>query len=336
MLHLVTFGEIMMRLSPPGKKKLHQADQLDILYAGAEANVSGALAYWGMHAAHVTRFPDNPLGYAAASAMRKINVDMSHVQFDPNGRMGLFFLEHGAMYRATSITYDRLPSSFSNIHADSFDWKQILKDVKWFHWTGITPALSQGAADCLLNALKVANEYGITVSADINYRSNLWQYGKQPGEVMDELVSLSHILVAAESDTSKIFGIDALPTDDGFVELSAKMKSRFPSIRGMIAARRQADHATRNELGGLYWNGSELFKSKTYVLEHIVDRIGSGDAMMAGFIYASFDARTDQEKIETATASAVMKHTVEGDVNFVSMDEIRSLMKGNTGGRVNR
>ncbi|MFZ9661848.1 MAG: PfkB family carbohydrate kinase [Chitinophagaceae bacterium] len=336
MVHLVTFGEIMMRLSPPGKKKLHQTDQLDILYAGAEANVSCALAYWGLQASHVTKFPDNALGYAATAAMRKVNVDMSHVQYDPNGRMGLFFLEHGAMYRATSITYDRLPSSFSSMDADCFDWKKILKDVKWFHWTGITPAISQSAADSLLKALKVANEYGITVSADINYRSNLWQYGKQPGEVMHDLVALSHILVAAESDTSTIFGIDAPATDEGFMELTSKMKARFPSIRGMIASRRQADHASKNELAGLYWNGTDLLKSKKYVLDNIVDRIGSGDAMMAGFIYSSLQNASDQEKIDIATASAVMKHTVEGDVNFVSMNEINNLVNGNTGGRVKR
>src|SRR4249920_286047 len=163
MPEVVTFGEIMMRLSPPGKKKLDQADHLDILYSGAEANVSAALSNWGIHSAHITRFPDNPLGLAATAAWRHLNVDMSYTAYSDD-RLGLYFVENGAMNRATSITYDRLPSAFSTIQKDSFDWEKILIDAKWFHWTGITPALSQGAADCLLQALTVASKNSIKVS----------------------------------------------------------------------------------------------------------------------------------------------------------------------------
>ncbi len=335
MAEVVTFGEIMMRLSPPGKKKLDQADHLEILYSGAEANVSAALSRWGIKAAHVTRFPSNPLGYAATAAWRHLDVDMRHTAYSPD-RLGLYFVENGAMNRSTNITYDRLPSAFSTINKDSFDWELILKDVKWFHWTGITPALSQGAADSLLEALKVAWKKGIRVSADINYRSNLWQYGKQPAEIMEPLVALSHVIVAAETDTGKIFGIEGEPTNEGFISISARMKERFSSIECMISSRRQTISSSHNRLSGIYSNGRDVLHTRTYEMDNIVERIGSGDAFIAGYIYGHLKGWDDLQKIEYATASAVMKHSVEGDINRVSSREIMELMEGNTGGWIKR
>ena len=335
MPEVVTFGEIMMRLSPPGKKKLDQTDRLDILYSGAEANVSAALAAWGVHAAHITRFPDNPLGYAATAAWRQLNVDMSHIAYSPD-RLGLYFVENGAMNRATSITYDRLPSAFSTINKNSFNWDQILKDAKWFHWTGITPALSQGAADCLLEALKVASKKGIKVSADINYRSNLWQYGKKPAEVMEPLVALSHVIVAAETDTSKIFGIDGEPTDEGFRTITAKMKEKFGSIECLLSTRRETISSSHNRLSGILSDGADVLHTRTYEMDNIIERIGSGDAFIAGYIYGQLAGWNDQQKIDYSTASAVMKHSVEGDINRVSSKEILELMGGNTGGWIKR
>ncbi len=332
---MISFGEVMMRLSPPGKKKIIQTDQLDILYSGAEANVSVALARWGMHSAHVTRFPDNPLGRAAAANLRKMGVSDQYIQYG-EGRLGLYFVEQGAMNRATQITYDRLPSAFSEIGKDSFDWDEILKGADWFHWTGITPAISQGAADSLMEALKAAQKHGVKVSADINYRSGLWQYGKTPGEVLGPLVEYSQVLVAAASDTASIFGIDAPASSEGFKELYDKLKKRFPALEYLFCSQRGSIHAGHNTISGIMCNGTEVIETKTYDVDQIVDRIGSGDAFAAGFIYAVLNGEDDKMKIDLAAAASVLKHSVEGDFILVSIDELRSLIAGNTGGRVKR
>jgi 2-dehydro-3-deoxygluconokinase len=333
MPEVVTFGEVMMRLTPPGRKKILQTDQLDILYSGAEANVSCALTQWGLSAAHVTRFPDNALGHAALASMRKMNVNVDHILVC-EGRLGLYFVEQGALNRATAITYDRLPSAFSTIDKNTFNWDLILEGAKWFHWTGITPALSQGAADSLMEALKVAKAKGVKVSADINYRSGLWQYGKTPGEVLEPLVALSQVVVAAESDTESIFGIKGNGHD--YAVLAEAMKKRFPGMECMLASRRASISASHNTLSGIYWNGALVFETKTYDINNIVDRIGSGDAFISGFIYGSLSDYSDQEKIDFAASSAVLKHSVEGDFNLVSVNEVWGLVEGNTGGRVKR
>jgi 2-dehydro-3-deoxygluconokinase len=333
MSDVVTFGEVMMRLTPPGRKKLLQTDQLDILYSGAEANVSCALAYWGRSAAHITSFPDNALGQAALANLRKMNVNVEHITFT-DGRLGLYFVEPGAINRATAITYDRLPSSFAGINATSFDWNSILEGAKWFHWTGITPAISQGAADCLLIALKVAREKGVMVSADINYRSGLWKYGKTPGEILAPLVDLSQVVVAAESDTDSIFGIRG--DGSGYASVAVAMKNRFSGMECMLASRRTAPSASHNSLSGVFWNGNVVFETITHDIDNIIDRIGSGDAFISGFIFASLSGYSDQDKINFAASSAVLKHSVEGDYNLVSDDEVWGLMEGNTGGRVKR
>jgi len=333
MSDVITFGDVMMRLTPPGRKKLLQTDQLDILYSGAEANVSCALAYWGRTAAHITSFPDNALGHAALANLRKMNVDVEHIAFT-DGRLGLYFVEPGAINRATAITYDRLPSSFAGIDANTFNWDKILEGAKWFHWTGITPAISQGAADSLLAALKVARKKGVMVSADINYRSGLWKYGKTPAEILAPLVDLSQVVVAAESDTDSIFGIRG--DGSGYASTAEAMKKRFSGMECMLASRRAAPSASHNSLSGVFWNGNLVFETKTHDIDNIIDRIGSGDAFISGFIFASLSGYTDQEKIDFAAASAVLKHSVEGDYNLVTEDEVWGLVEGNTGGRVKR
>ena len=320
-----------MRLTPPGKKKLLQTDNLTITYGGAEANVSCALAHWGEETAHVTSFPNNALGDAAIATLRKLNVSTRYM-LQQEGRLGLYFVEAGAMNRATAITYDRLPSAFSAIDAHTFDWERILDGVEWFHWTGITPAISQGAADALLEALNVAEKKGIHVSADINYRMGLWQYGKTPGEVLAPLVEKSTVVVAAASDTESIFGITA----DNYADLAKAMKQRFPKMQMMLASKRTGVSADHNTLGGIYWNGQDVLESKVHDVDNIVDRIGSGDSFISGFIYGYFNGYSDQDKIEYAAAAAVLKHSIEGDHNLASVAEIRNLMSGETGGRVKR
>jgi len=227
----------MMRLSPPGRKKIIQTDQLDILFSGAEANVSVALAHWGMRSAHITQFPANALGEAANAHLRKVGVSTEYVRFE-EGRLGLYFVEQGAMNRATAITYDRLPSAFSKINKNSFNWDQILEGADWFHWTGITPAISQGAADCLLEALKSAKKNGVKVTGDINYRSGLWQYGKTPTEILTPLVEYCQVIVAAASDATSIFGIEATPGKEGYLDLFREMKERFSGLEYLFASQR--------------------------------------------------------------------------------------------------
>jgi 2-dehydro-3-deoxygluconokinase len=251
-------------------------------------------------------------------------------------RLGLYFVENGAMNRATNITYDRLPSAFSTIQKDSFDWEQILKGAKWFHWTGITPALSQGAADCLLQALTVASKNGIKISADINYRSNLWKYGKKPAEIMEPLVKLSNVIVAAETDTAKIFGIEDFPTEEGFMNITSEMKKRFSNIECLVSTRRETISSSHNRLSGISCNGTAVQQTRIYEMDNIIERIGSGDAFIAGFIYGHLKGWNDQQKIDYATAAAVMKHSVEGDINRASASEIMDLISGSTGGWIKR
>lgn len=325
----------MARLSPPGKQKIIQADQFDVIYSGAEANLGVALSQWGMHAVHVTRFPDNPLGYAATANLRKLGVDTGSIQYG-EGRLGLYFVEHGAGNRATQITYDRLPSAFQLQPSNCFNWDQILDGADWFHWTGITPAISQAAADNLLVALQTAKMKGVKVSGDINYRSGLWQYGKSPAEVLAPLVGYCQVLVAAASDTASIFNIHAPEGAEGYQELYQKLKQQFPMLEYLVASQRGSISASHNTITGLICNGEEVFETKTHDVDHIVDRIGSGDAFAAGFVYASLKGEDDAMKINMAAAASVLKHTIEGDHIFVTIDELRSLIQGNTGGRVKR
>ena len=332
---IVSIGEVMMRLSPPGKQRLRQATGFDILYSGSEANVTAALAGWGMHGVHVTRFPDNPLGHAALASLRERGMDTRYIQMEGE-RLGLYFVENGAMTRPSAICYDRLPSAFSTAGAGIFPWDEILDGASWFHWSGITPALSRGAADALLEALDICRQKNITVSADINFRSGLWRYGASPGEVMAPMVAMSQVVVASENDTAGIFGISAVEGEEPFASVSGQMKERFPAITCMISSVRENITASHNRLSGIMWNEGRLTRSKTYDLDPIVERIGSGDAFMAGFIHASLQSWPDGRRIEFATAAAAFKHSLEGDILFASPGEIQELADGSGGGQIKR
>ena len=333
---IVSFGEVMMRLSPPGKQKIRQAVNLDILFSGSEANVTAALCQWGMEGLHVTRFPENELGQSALSALRQRGINTRHIQMGGE-RLGLYFVEQGALSRPTTITYDRLPSAFSTVSKGMFNWDSILEGVDWFHWSGITPALSPGAAEVLMEALNICKSKNIMVSGDINYRSGLWRYGKTPGEIMAPMLALTQVVVASENDTRNIFGISADgQKDPGFISICRQMKARFPNIRYMITSPREQLSATNNRLSGWLWNGNNFLETRKYNIEQIVERIGSGDAFVAGFIYAALEQWNDQQKIEFATASAVLKHSFEGDMMLSPVEQVLQLMEGDTGGRIVR
>jgi 2-dehydro-3-deoxygluconokinase len=328
---VITLGEIMMRLSTPGFARLTQVDSLNVLYAGSEANVCASLSHFGIPAAHVTRFPKNDLGQAATDMLRRHGVDTQHIVYGDE-RMGLYFLENGAIHRASRIVYDRFDSAFAHIKPGMIDWDVIMKDASWFHWTGITPAISQGAADVCYEAITSARKNGAIVSGDINYRRNLWQYGKTAREIMPALIESTDIIVAGIADMENCVGI----SDTTFPSACQAFMKAYPNAKKIATTERHSISSSHNELKGLLWNGKELFESKRYDLTHIVDRVGAGDAFMAGLIYGLVTKKSDQSTIEFGTAAGAFKHTIEGDVNVASVEEIEALVKGENIGKLLR
>ncbi len=328
---VVTFGEIMMRLSTPGFARFTQVESFNVLYAGSEANVAASLSHFGISAAHVTRFPNNDLGQAAVEMLQRNGVDTQYIVYGEE-RMGVYFLENGAIHRASRIVYDRFNSAFAHIKPGMVDWDDILKDASWFHWTGITPAISQGAANVCHEAIQTARKNGITISGDINYRRNLWQYGKTAREIMPALIESTDVIVAGIADMENCVGISGKT----FESSCASFKKEYPNTKKIFTTERESISSSHNKLKGLLWNGKQLFQSREYDLTHIVDRVGAGDAFMAGLIYGMINKKDDQSTIEFGTAAGAFKHTIEGDVNVASADEIEALVKGENIGKLLR
>ena len=331
MTTVVTFGEIMMRLTAPGHQRFGQAAHLGITYGGGEANVAAALAQMGVPAAHATVFPDNDLGRAAAAFFQKTGLQTEYFHFQP-GRLGLYFMETGAGIRPSRIVYDRYESAFAHLNPADFDWENILRGVRWLHWTGITPAVSAPAAEACAEAVYTARRLGLTVSTDVNYRRVLWQYGKKAADVMPPLVKDCDVVVCTEGDAADIFGIVA----SDFWDMAEQMMQRFPKVKKIIATRRETLSANHNRLAGLCFDGAARHESPTFDLNPIVDRIGGGDAFMAGFIYGSLHFHDDDKTLAFATAASALKHTVEGDFNQVSAAEVEQVMLGDMSGRLLR
>ena len=333
---IVTFGDVMMRLCPPAYARFGQTSNLVVTYGGGEANVSTSLAAMGMPAKHVTCFPDNDLGRAAAHSLRKVGVDINDIVYQ-EGRLGLYFVEMGAAMRPTKVVYDRADSAFYNLKPEDFDWEEILKDAQWFHFTGITPAISESAATACLQAAQTANRLGITVSADVNYRSNLWRYGKTAKEVMPDLVACCDVIVCGKGDASDIF--DILPKEDeksGFKSICKQIQERFPRVKKIMNTKRGQVSASYNTLTGQLWNGFETLKTETIDITHIVDRIGGGDAFLAGYIYGWLTYKDDLKALNFAVAASCLKHTIEGDYNLATVAEIEAVVNGDVSGRLKR
>ncbi|WP_194776552.1 sugar kinase [Pararhodonellum marinum] len=327
---VITLGEVMMRLSTPSHERFLQTDCYQVVYGGAEANVAVALALWGVHAIHVTAMPDHDIGHAASRYLRQTGVDTSQVYFK-EGRMGLYFLENGTMQRASKIIYDRFDAAFSHFEGNEVDWNRVFDGADWFHWTGITPALSEKAAKLTLSALKAAQKNGVKVSADINYRRNLWQYGKSPLEVMPELIEYSNVLVAGLTDFENCMDIHE-KTYEKACETAQQLNSQITHV---TTTHRDAVSASHNALSAVLWENGKLIRSKSYEMTHIVDRIGGGDAYMAGLIYGLLHLHS-QEALEFAVASSVLKHSIPGDANLVSLQEVEALVKGENVGKLLR
>ncbi|GAB3887483.1 sugar kinase [Spirosoma agri] len=300
-------------------------------FGGTEANVAVSLAQLGLETAHVTRFPDHALGRSATGYLRQYGVGTQHVRYGA-GRLGLYFLETGAGSRASQIIYDRVDSAFSRITPTDVDWESILTGADWFHWTGITPALSQGAADCLLAGIQTANRLGVPVSADIVYRSNLWQYGRTPQEIMPALTEGCTLVLGNKSLFSELYGV----VGSTFIESGMAMMRRFPTIRYITDTKRNSLSASHNQLSAKLFDGDMVHKSRVYDVQPIVDRIGTGDAYMAGLIYGLLTFKNPQRAVEFGAAASALKHTIAGDVNLATVTEIETLEAGDSSGKLRR
>ena len=345
MAKVVTFGEVMLRLSTPGYLRFSQARRLDATFGGGEANVAVSLAQFGMDACFVTRLPDNDIARTCTAELRGLGVNTDHIVWGGD-RMGIYFLETGAVARGSKVIYDRAHSALSEIRPGMVDWKKALEGADWFHWTGITPAISQGAADACLEAIRAAKELGVKVSCDLNYRKKLWNYGKKAGEVMPALVEGCDLILGNEEDAEKVFGIkpegfDAEKTGGeidqaSFISVCRQLMERFPRCRKVAITLRGSINASHNTWGGVLYDGSTLWQSRRYDITHIVDRVGGGDSFMAGLLYGLITYPTDQEAIQFAAAASCLKHSIAGDYNRVTVAEVESLIQSGGSGRVSR
>lgn len=344
MKKVVTFGEIMLRLTPPGHKRFSQANRFDVIYGGGESNVAVSLANYGLPVSFVTRLPNNDIGDCALMEMRKRGVDTKHI-VRGGERLGIYFLEIGAVSRGSKVVYDRSHSGMATIEKGMVDWEAVFADAQWFHWTGITPAISQGAADACLEAIQVANKMGVTVSTDLNYRKNLWKYGKTPAEIMPDLVAGCDVILGNEEDAEKHFdihpeGVDVTQGDTidagAYISVCQQLIKRFPRAKKVIITLRGSISASHNTWSGVLYDGETLFEAPTYQITHIVDRVGGGDSFMGGLIYGLLSYENDQDALNFAVAASNLKHTIYGDANLVTVAEVEKLMSGDASGRVSR
>lgn len=337
---IITFGEIMLRLAPEGYYRFVQAEQYGATYGGGEANVAVSLANFGMEVGFVSKLPKHEIGQAGINSLRRFGVDTTAIARGGD-RVGIYFLEKGASQRPSKVIYDRAGSSISTATTKDFDWNQIFDGVDWFHFTGITPALGDNVATICLEACKIAIEKGITISCDLNYRNKLWTKVKA-GEVMGQLCNYVDVCIANEEDAGDVFGIKASDTDvisgkvnhDSYKDVAKQLKDRFDFSLVAITLRESLS-ANDNNWAGMLYDGSGYYFSKKYPM-HIVDRVGGGDSFGAGLIYACLNDYAPQETIEFAVAASCLKHSIEGDFNQVSVDEVTKLAGGDASGRVQR
>jgi len=340
---IVTFGEIMLRLSPPGFQRFVQARSFDVIYGGGEANVAASLANFGLPVDYVTRLPNNNIGDACLSFLRQYGIGTGYI-IRGGERLGIYFLEMGSAQRGSKVVYDRSGSALATIRPGMVDWRAVFADADWFHWTGITPAISEGAAQVCLEAVQIAKEMGLTVSCDLNFRRKLWQWGKSPSEVMPDLVSLCSVAIGNEEDADKVFGIRAPEADvtkgkveaEGYAHVCSQLAARFPGLETIAITLRGSLSASHNNWSGVLWHGGDFYAAPNYAITPIVDRVGGGDSFCAGLIYGLRTYPTKQQALDFATAASCLKHTIWGDFNLVTVSEAEKLMGGDVSGRVSR
>ncbi len=347
---VVAFGEIMLRLSPPGYQRLVQARAFDVTFGGGEANVMASLAGFGVEAELVTRLPANELGDACLAFLRGHSIRTNHILRGGN-RLGIYFLETGAAQRASKVVYDRADSGFAAIQPGMVDWDAVLAapGADWFHWTGITPAVSGSAAAACLEAVQAAHRLGVTVSCDLNYRKNLWRWGKAAGEVMPELVSYADVVIANEEDAERVFGIRAAGAastaatpagelaPESYRSVAEGLAARFPRLRTIAITLRGSHSASHNTWSAVLWHAGQWCVAPQYEILPVVDRVGGGDAFAAGLIYGLLLRPGDPSyALRYATAASCLKHSIPGDFNAVTRTEVERLMAGDASGRVSR
>ncbi len=334
----------MLRLATPDYLRFSQANRFNASFGGGEANVAVSLANYGIEVDFVTRIPQNDIGRACKMDLQKYGVGVNNIVYGGE-RLGIYFLETGAVSRGSKVIYDRANSAISEIKPGMINWDNVFEDAGWFHWTGITPAISQSAADVCLEGIKKANELGVTVSCDLNFRKNLWNYGKSAGEIMPQLVAATDIILGNEEDAEKVLGIkpEGVDVTGGHIEgaayksVSKQIMEKFPRCKKVITTLRGSVNANHNSWSGVLWNGKELFEAPTYQITHIVDRVGGGDSFMGGLIYGLLTYKNNDSKaLNFAVAASCLKHTVYGDYNQVTVEEVEKLMSGDASGRVAR
>jgi 2-dehydro-3-deoxygluconokinase len=342
MSRVVTLGEVMLRLKSPGFEKLFQSPLLEATFGGAEANVAASLAQFGVDARFVTAIPPNNIGDACVAALRAFGVDMSMAKRQGE-RLGIYFLENGANQRPSRVTYDRADSSIATARPSDFDWAEVFVGADWFHISGVTPAISESAAELSLTAAREARDRGLTVSCDYNYRKNLWRYGKKAPEVMQELVALSHVGIANEEDCQKALGMEAdVDVGSGSLEqdkyraLADKVLAKFPNLDRQVITLRESHSADRNGWSAVLRTRESMLTSRHYDITDIIDRVGAGDSFSAGLIYGLRAYRDDQQALEFATAASCLKHSILGDISRISVADVEALMAGDASGRVQR
>lgn len=344
MKNIVTFGEIMLRLSPPGMLRFSQARSFDLAFGGGESNVAVSLSNFGLPTQFVSRIPANDLGDACIKFLHQFDVRTKFV-LRGGERIGIYLMEFGANMRGSQVIYDRAYSSFSTLNPGMIDWDLVFTEAGWFHWTGITPAVSEGAAAVCLEGIKAAKSKGIIISCDLNFRAKLWKWGKTANEVMRELVSYSDVIIGNEEDAEKVFGIIAPESDitagkvdsDQYKFVCTQLAEQFPSAKQIAITLRGSISANHNTWSGIYRDRGKFFEGNKYDLTHIVDRVGSGDSFMAGLIYGLINFPEDSQRvIDFAVAASALKHTIVGDFNLVSLVEVEKLLDGNSSGRVSR
>ena len=339
---VVTFGEVMLRLKSPGLERLFQSPSLEASFGGAEANVAVSLAQFGVPVSFVSAIPANPMGDACLGELRKFGVDTSRVRRQ-GSRIGIYFLEAGANQRPSKVVYDRSGSAMAAAKPGDFDWDAVLDGASWFHLTGVTPAISQSAADLAIDGARRAREKGITVSCDYNYRKNLWKYGKSAPDVMRDLVRHVHVGIANEEDCQEALGIEldvdvasgSLATDR-YRALAERVLEQFPNLDKQVITLRESHSADRNGWSAVLHNGKDFLVSRRYDITDIVDRVGAGDSFGAGLIYGLHAYGDDARALEFAAAASCLKHSILGDFNRVSVAEVEALVAGEASGRVQR
>ena len=340
MAKIITFGELMLRLAPEGYYRFSQSDKYLATFGGAEANVAVSLANYGVDVAFVSKLPKHEIGQTAVNSLRKYGVDTSLIVHGGD-RVGIYYCEKGASQRPSKVIYDRAYSAIAMAEKADFDWDKIFDGVEWFHFTGITPALSNSMAEITLEALQQAKKRNITVSCDLNYRNKLWSK-ENAGKVMSELCSYVDYCIANEEDAKDVFGIEADNTDiysgklnrEGYISVAKKLTDKF-NFKGVAITLRESLSANDNNWSAMLYTGGEAYFSKKYAV-HIVDRVGGGDSFGGGLIYSLISGYSAQETIEFAVAASCLKHSIEGDYNLVSVDEVKKLAGGDASGRVQR